>query len=217
MEPPLSPLQELRAFGLTFDITDEQANQITAALLIIDGQYKRGEYDLPLEPRVMLMGTVYERPKPKKHIFDAYDAIARVIVSKQTPHTVLTEQIPSVVYSYHLHANWQPRMKTLEHMQGFLIGPTRQWLGIQRQGKDAPAPQPEVRRGSTDERRSENRKAVIMPLLDEREMTRSQWATKAGVDPSVVYDYIEGKSNPRPHNRKALADALGINLQQLPR
>jgi hypothetical protein len=60
------------------------------------------------------------------------------------------------------------------------------------------------------------RKAFVLPLLEEKGMSRSKWATVAGVDPSVVYDYLAGESDPRPDNRKALAEALGFKATDLP-
>jgi len=57
--------------------------------------------------------------------------------------------------------------------------------------------------------RAQRRAAVIEPLLKDRNLTKSKWADEAGVDPSVVYDYMAGKSNPRPENRRAMAGAIG--------
>lgn len=68
--------------------------------------------------------------------------------------------------------------------------------------------------GSGDTSLKRHRSAVITPLLTEKGLTRSKWAAKAGVDPAVVYDYLAGKSSPRPESRKALAEA--INLLKLP-
>ena len=67
--------------------------------------------------------------------------------------------------------------------------------------------------GETSEK-ARRRVAVIEPLLAEKGLTRSKWAAKAGVDPAVVYDYLAGKSSPRPDNRKALAET--IDLPKLP-
>lgn len=60
------------------------------------------------------------------------------------------------------------------------------------------------------------RKAFMRPILREKGMTPSRWATKAGVDPSVVYDYLKGTSNPRPESRKVLAQAIGLKVSELP-
>ena len=64
--------------------------------------------------------------------------------------------------------------------------------------------------------RAQARQAVVNPILQEKGMTASKWADRAGVDTSVVYDYLKGKSNPRPENRKALAEAIGLRAIELP-
>jgi hypothetical protein len=64
------------------------------------------------------------------------------------------------------------------------------------------------------EDRGARRAAVIEPILKNRGLTRGRWAAKAGVDPSVVYDFLAGKSNPRPESRNVLAEVLGI--EELP-
>lgn len=66
------------------------------------------------------------------------------------------------------------------------------------------------------ERRAATRSAFVTPILKKKGMTPSRLATKAGVDPSVVYDYLSGKSNPRPDNRNLLAEVLGIDESKLP-
>lgn len=58
--------------------------------------------------------------------------------------------------------------------------------------------------------KEKNRIAVVAPLLARKGLTKSSWADKAGVDPSVVYDYMAGKSSPRPANRNALAEVIGL-------
>ena len=55
-----------------------------------------------------------------------------------------------------------------------------------------------------------------MPILNRLGMTRSKWASKAGVDPSVVCDYLFGESDPRPENRKAMAEAINLEPAELP-
>jgi ribosome-binding protein aMBF1 (putative translation factor) len=63
---------------------------------------------------------------------------------------------------------------------------------------------------------SESRKAFIQPILDKKGWSPSQWADRTGVDPSVVYDYLNGRSRPRPRTRKELAEALGVDARNLP-
>lgn len=62
----------------------------------------------------------------------------------------------------------------------------------------------------------ETRRRVIMPILAKKGFTRGGWALEAGVDPSVVYDYLAGRSNLSPWSRKQLAEALGLSPDELP-
>lgn len=65
-----------------------------------------------------------------------------------------------------------------------------------------------------DEARALRRRSVIAPILKRRHLNRNRWATRAGVNRSVVYDYMSGKSNPQPVNADAMAKA--IELESLP-
>jgi hypothetical protein len=60
------------------------------------------------------------------------------------------------------------------------------------------------------------RKLVVMPLLEQHGWTPARWTSLAGIDSSVVYDYLKGKGNPRPVLRRAMAEALEIAVDQLP-
>ena len=62
-----------------------------------------------------------------------------------------------------------------------------------------------------------HRWAVLEPILQQKGYSRSKWAAIAGVDPSVVYDYLKGTSNPNPESLKALADAIGVSVDALPK
>jgi lambda repressor-like predicted transcriptional regulator len=61
-----------------------------------------------------------------------------------------------------------------------------------------------------------DRCAKVLPILRELGISRAKWAFRAGVDPSVVYDYLKGTSNPRPESRKVLAEAIGLTAAELP-
>lgn len=63
---------------------------------------------------------------------------------------------------------------------------------------------------------AEKRRSLVQPLLETRGMNVTAWAEKAGVTPTVAYDYLNGKSSPRPDNRLALAEVLGLKAQELP-
>lgn len=62
-----------------------------------------------------------------------------------------------------------------------------------------------------------HRWAKLKPTLDHLGYSKSKWATKAGVDPSVVYGYMAGTSNPNAESRKVLAEAIGLPVDQLPK
>lgn len=95
----------------------------------------------------------------------------------------------------------------------------KQWLA----DTDTPKSPPTMIQNSAtpesapDTGKSLARKAFAEPRLLGLEMTRNQWAARAGINPSMVYDYLSGKSNPRPATRKLLADALGVNVLDLPK
>jgi hypothetical protein len=64
--------------------------------------------------------------------------------------------------------------------------------------------------------KEKGRSAVVAPLLASKGWSASQWANAAGVSPTIAYDYLSGKTDPRPESRKALAEALGLNVPDLP-
>ena len=55
-----------------------------------------------------------------------------------------------------------------------------------------------------------------MPILSSKRWTRGKWVIKAGVGNNTVYDYLEGKRNLRRESRQALADELGLKLEDFP-
>jgi hypothetical protein len=67
-----------------------------------------------------------------------------------------------------------------------------------------------------EDTRKKARESFVLPVLQEKGMSPSKWATRAGVDPSVVYDYLSGHSTPRPDSRKALAEAIDVKIADLP-
>jgi hypothetical protein len=61
------------------------------------------------------------------------------------------------------------------------------------------------------------RERVVLPLLEERDWTPTQWAMKAGVGPAVALDYLSGKTKKlQKTKRQLLAKALGISERLLP-
>jgi hypothetical protein len=59
-------------------------------------------------------------------------------------------------------------------------------------------------------------RADVKALLSRTGLTPSGWAQKGGYDPSVAYDYLNGRSNPRPSTRNDLAQVLGLTGEDLP-
>ena len=66
--------------------------------------------------------------------------------------------------------------------------------------------------------RKEARQAFVTPHLETLEITPSGWAKKAGLHPSIIYDYLNGKTKTlRPKTSGDLAEALGVSINDLPK
>ena len=63
---------------------------------------------------------------------------------------------------------------------------------------------------------AEQRQSVVLPILKRKRWTRGKWVTVSGVGKNCVYEYLDGKRNPGVANRQAMADALGVKLDELP-
>jgi hypothetical protein len=66
------------------------------------------------------------------------------------------------------------------------------------------------------EQKRQRRQAFVMPLLKLKRLSRLALATRAGVNPSVVYGYLAGESNPTALNHQAIAGALDVDDNDLP-
>lgn len=65
--------------------------------------------------------------------------------------------------------------------------------------------------------RAARRQAVVNPVLQEKRWKRGRLVTEAGVGKNSVYQYLDGtRSKITDENREALADALGLTVEQLP-
>jgi hypothetical protein len=72
--------------------------------------------------------------------------------------------------------------------------------------------------GETAENRASRRQAVVMPILEAKGWTRGKLVTDSAVGKATVYGYLDGtRKTIIRDNRKALAEALGITLDKLPR
>ncbi len=60
------------------------------------------------------------------------------------------------------------------------------------------------------------RRSVVMPILDRKRWSRGKWVTKAAVGKNCIYEYLKGRRNPGHENRQAMADALGLAVEDLP-
>jgi hypothetical protein len=61
-----------------------------------------------------------------------------------------------------------------------------------------------------------DRRSVLDPLLNLKGWSVNDWANAAHVSHATAMDYLLGKTDPYPSTRKKLADALAIQISQLP-
>lgn len=65
--------------------------------------------------------------------------------------------------------------------------------------------------------RAARRQAVVMPILTKKGWKRGRLVTKAGVGKNSVYEYLDGtRATITDDNRKAIAQALGLDADELP-
>lgn len=113
----------------------------------------------------------------------------------------------------------QTEIKQAEH---------RWWQNHMAAGSGANRSQPES--GVGEDRKAEptsakpdpevlaaQRQAVVMPILDEKRWSMSDWADQADVDANTVTDYLKGRTLPHRRTRVKLAAKLGIRVEQLPK
>ena len=76
---------------------------------------------------------------------------------------------------------------------------------------------PPVANGSQALVLSAARCKVVDPILVKKRWKRGKWATKAGVGKNCIYGYLKGTRNPGEENHRAMAEALGLEIDSLPR
>jgi len=107
--------------------------------------------------------------------------------------------------------SWFPQTRTHyltgEHCLRILDGQYDQLLLLQ-DTQDTQGGQPKTQ-GSEAE-------ALCRPLLVKAGWSNLDWAREAKVDHKTVDEYLAGKRDPYPSTRKKLADALGVQVDQLP-
>jgi hypothetical protein len=66
-------------------------------------------------------------------------------------------------------------------------------------------------------RRASERQAVVMPILKGKRWRRGKLVTVSGAGKATVYGYLDGtRARIEDHNRKAIAESLGIEVGKLP-
>jgi hypothetical protein len=71
--------------------------------------------------------------------------------------------------------------------------------------------------GAQVKARAATRQAVVNPILVQKGWKRGRLVTESGVGKATVYGYLDGtRARIDINNRKAIADALGLKLGQLP-
>lgn len=61
------------------------------------------------------------------------------------------------------------------------------------------------------------RRAFVIPLLEQKGWSALEWAVEAGVDKATANDYLDNKTKPYRSTRLKLAKALGVPVEQLPK
>jgi lambda repressor-like predicted transcriptional regulator len=64
--------------------------------------------------------------------------------------------------------------------------------------------------------RPTNRREIVEPILKAKGWSVYDWANKAKVSHATAMDYIKGTKTPYASTRKKLADALGVDIRDLP-
>jgi hypothetical protein len=79
-------------------------------------------------------------------------------------------------------------------------------------------PHQETAEEETAEDRAQQRRAVLCPILEQKDWTIGKLVTESGVGKATVYGFFDGtRKQIHRANRKAIADALGIPLTKLPK
>jgi hypothetical protein len=115
---PDNTSSELRGLGLTIDINEASAEAIKAELLIISGKLSQGHYHRGHDPQA---GWIWDQ------FYDAYHAIAKQVVTADTPDEVLETVIPNIVEAFRAKEKWMPYAP--EAIRQRLSGPIQEWKG----------------------------------------------------------------------------------------
>ena len=108
-------LPYLRKLGLTISIDEATAKRIKGELLIIHGR--------------LLPGAYAAADWDLKVFYDAYQAIADVLVDGTTADDVLETMIPTMVNRFRLERKWNPYVSGFDTLKSLLAGPVAEWKG----------------------------------------------------------------------------------------
>ncbi len=90
------------------------------------------------------------------------------------------------------------------------------YLSQPAKGPDPAATKPPPLPDEEDLGNASARQAIVMPILTSKGWSRGKWATQAGVGKNSVYEYLDGKRQLTPENRRAMAEVLGLEPEDLP-
>jgi hypothetical protein len=80
----------------------------------------------------------------------------------------------------------------------------------------APRELQRMQKSGTPQSRCDDRRSVMVPILDREGFSIHDWAINSGVDFHTADNYLKGKTNPRPSTRKKLAESLKLSIESLP-
>jgi hypothetical protein len=145
-----TPLEELRAIGLTVDLPDESCRRLWGALVEIDGAHR---------------DTGFSISTLNKALRDVYDAIASVIITSRTSDDVLETMIPNMVDAFHLKREWQS-FNERWYLNSTLEGSITRWKGKKLQMEE--------KQPASEELEFKGTGSKVDPPLDCSSMRRAQ-------------------------------------------
>jgi lambda repressor-like predicted transcriptional regulator len=118
----------------------------------------------------------------------------------------------------HGGASWRLRLE--EERQHFLITVAEMETELERSTASRAQSSTNSRQGlgskPTDTTVGNAREAFLSPILKKKGFSVHDWAKTAKVDFHTANNYLRGKTKPHPTNLKKLADALGVEVANLP-
>lgn len=109
------PLESVLGTDLGSGFDANTQTKIRAELLIVIGRKAQG---------------LYPTGQPYKHLFDAYQRVARAIVNADTTDEVLSVILPNIVDNCRIVNFWPPQIDSRECIRLLVQGPVAEWLGL---------------------------------------------------------------------------------------